>query len=73
MLLCAASNIIIMEYLESKYRTTLSFKEFVKAGALAILINTLIYYPFLLLISLRVKPRDCCEHGKRDDYEPLLE
>jgi Na+/H+ antiporter NhaD/arsenite permease-like protein len=48
----AASNIIIMEYLESKYRTTLSFKEFVKAGALVTLINTLIYYPFLLLISL---------------------
>jgi len=48
----AASNIIIMEYLELKYRTNLSFKESVKAGALVTLINTLIYYPFLLLISL---------------------
>jgi len=48
----ATFNIIIMEHLESKYRTNLSFKEFAKAWALVTLINTLICYSFLLLISL---------------------
>ncbi|MGB9827358.1 MAG: SLC13 family permease [Thermosphaera sp.] len=48
----AASNIIIMEYLESRYKTTLSFKEFVRAGVLVTVVNTLIYYLFLLPLTI---------------------
>ena len=45
----AASNIIILEVLESKYSRTISFKDFVKAGSAVTLVNTLIYTPFLTL------------------------
>ena len=44
----AASNIIILEVLESRYSRTISFKEFVKAGSITTAVNTLIYIPFLL-------------------------
>ena len=49
-LLGAASNIIIVEYLESRMGTTLSFTEFLKVGAVVTLVNLLIYIPFLLLL-----------------------
>ena len=45
----AASNIIILEVLESKYSTTISFKDFFKAGMVVTAVNTLIYLPFLIL------------------------
>ena len=45
----AASNIIILEVLESRYSKTISFKDFVKAGSIVTLVNTLIYMPFLAL------------------------
>ncbi|MEM4487917.1 MAG: SLC13 family permease [Desulfurococcaceae archaeon] len=47
-LLGAASNIIVLEVLESKYNTTLTFKEFTKVGVLVTIINMAVYMPFLL-------------------------
>ncbi|MEM0027853.1 MAG: hypothetical protein QXD38_08020 [Ignisphaera sp.] len=44
----AASNIIILKVLESRYSRTISFKDFVRAGGIVIAINTLVYIPFLL-------------------------
>lgn len=48
-ILGAASNIIILEVLESRYSVTISFVEFMKIGALVTLINVAIYLPFLLV------------------------
>lgn len=48
-LLGAASNIIILEVIESKYNTTITFMEFLKIGSIITLINMLIYSSFLLL------------------------
>ena len=45
----AASNIIILEVLESRYSRTISFKDFVKAGSIVTAVNTAVYMPFLLL------------------------
>lgn len=48
-LLGAASNIIILEVLESRYSKTITFTEFMKIGALITVVNMLIYVPFLIL------------------------
>ncbi|ABL89058.1 transporter, YbiR family [Pyrobaculum islandicum DSM 4184] len=48
-LLGAASNIIILEVLEKKYHTSVSFTEFLKYGAVVTAVNIAIYLPFLLL------------------------
>ncbi|MEZ0249310.1 MAG: SLC13 family permease [Thermoproteus sp.] len=50
-LLGAASNIIILEVVESKYSATMSFGEFSKRGALITAINMALYFPFLYLAS----------------------
>ncbi|MEL9908446.1 MAG: SLC13 family permease [Desulfurococcus sp.] len=50
-LLGAASNIIILEVLESKYSKTISFKDFFKVGSVVTAVNTLIYIPFILASS----------------------
>ncbi|MEZ0290500.1 MAG: SLC13 family permease [Sulfolobales archaeon] len=49
-LLGAASNIIVLETLESRYRSSVSAIEFMKIGALVTLINIAIYNLFLLFI-----------------------
>lgn len=49
-LLGAASNIIIIEVLESRYNGTINFIEFLKTGLVVTTINILVYTPFLLLI-----------------------
>lgn len=48
-LLGAASNIIILEVLESRYGKTISFIEFLRTGAVITAVNILVYTPFLLL------------------------
>jgi Na+/H+ antiporter NhaD/arsenite permease-like protein len=47
----AASNIIVMEYLESRMNTTILLKDFVKVGFLVTAVNTSIYLLWLLLLS----------------------
>jgi Na+/H+ antiporter NhaD/arsenite permease-like protein len=49
-LLGAASNIIILEVLEKKYSTTVTFFEFLKYGAAVTAVNIAIYLSFLLLL-----------------------
>ncbi|MEM4623369.1 MAG: SLC13 family permease [Desulfurococcaceae archaeon] len=46
-LLGAASNVIIIEYLESRMNTTITFKEFLELGLIVTIANTLIYLAFL--------------------------
>ncbi|MEZ0394114.1 MAG: SLC13 family permease [Desulfurococcaceae archaeon] len=48
-ILGAASNVIILEVLESRYNTTITFTEFVKVGAVVTAVNTLVYSAFLVL------------------------
>jgi len=49
-LLGAASNIIILEVLEKRYSTTVTYFEFLKHGAAITAVNIAIYLPFLLLL-----------------------
>ncbi len=51
-LLGAASNIIILEVIESRYSKTIKFGEFVKRGVVITAINMALYLPFLYLASL---------------------
>jgi Na+/H+ antiporter NhaD/arsenite permease-like protein len=48
-LLGAASNIIILEAVESRYGRTISPLKFMKVGAIVTALNTLVYLPFLTL------------------------
>lgn len=50
-LLGAASNIIILEAVESRYGRTISPLKFMKVGAIVTALNTLVYLPFLVLLS----------------------
>ncbi|MCC6010246.1 MAG: anion transporter [Fervidicoccaceae archaeon] len=50
-ILGAASNVIVLETLESRYNATITFKEFLRVGAVVTAINTLIYMPFLLFFT----------------------
>ncbi|MEM2535268.1 MAG: SLC13 family permease, partial [Candidatus Nezhaarchaeales archaeon] len=50
-LLGAASNIIIIEVLESRYGETVSFKEFSKIGMIVTLVNIAVYTIFILLLT----------------------
>ncbi|MFP3347794.1 MAG: SLC13 family permease [Thermoproteus sp.] len=50
-LLGAASNIIILEVLESKYSRTLKFREFAERGIAITAINMALYLPFLYLAA----------------------
>ncbi len=52
-ILGAASNVIVLEALESRYGRTVSFTKFLKVGSLVTLVNTLIYMPFLLALARR--------------------
>ncbi|MGB9727026.1 MAG: SLC13 family permease [Nitrososphaeria archaeon] len=47
-LLGAASNIIIIEYLEGHYGTTISFKEFFKYGLVVTILNITVYFLYLM-------------------------
>lgn len=47
-ILGVASNIIILEVLESRIGITIAFTEFLKVGAIVTLINTLIYLLFFI-------------------------
>ena len=47
-ILGAASNIIVLETLETRMNTTITFTEFSKIGLLVTIVNTLIYLAFLL-------------------------
>ncbi|MCX8188308.1 MAG: SLC13 family permease [Nitrososphaeria archaeon] len=47
-ILGAASNIIIVEYLEGHYGTTISFKEFFKYGLIITTLNTIIYMIYII-------------------------
>ena len=49
-ILGAASNVIVLEVLESRMGTTITFTEFLKIGAVVTIINTLIYMPFLTIM-----------------------
>lgn len=51
-LLGAASNIIILEVVESKYGETIKFGEFAKRGLVLTAINMAVYSPFLYLAAL---------------------
>ncbi|MEM4576280.1 MAG: SLC13 family permease [Candidatus Nezhaarchaeales archaeon] len=48
-LLGAASNIIVVEMMESKYGSTVTFKEFFKVGVVVTSANIAIYLAFLLI------------------------
>lgn len=48
-ILGAASNIIMLETLETKMNTTITFTEFFKIGLLVTTVNTLVYLAFLLM------------------------
>lgn len=48
-ILGAASNIIVLETLESKMNTTISFIEFFKIGLVVTIVNTIVYLVFLLV------------------------
>jgi len=48
-ILGAASNIIILEVLESRMNTTITFIEFLKVGAIVTAINTVIYLIFIFV------------------------
>lgn len=48
-LLGAASNIIVIEMIESKYGLTVTFKEFFKVGVIVTSVNLVIYLAFLLI------------------------
>jgi Na+/H+ antiporter NhaD/arsenite permease-like protein len=48
-ILGAASNIIILEVLESRMNTTITFIEFLKVGAIVTAINTVIYLMFIFV------------------------
>lgn len=49
-LLGAASNIIILERLESRYGRTITFTEYARIGLLVTICNILVYTPFILLL-----------------------
>jgi len=46
----AASNIIVIETLESKYDQTITFTEFLKHGVVITAINTAVYLGYMYLI-----------------------
>lgn len=48
-ILGAASNVIVIEALESRFGITITFREFLKIGAIVTAVNMLVYIPFLLL------------------------
>jgi Na+/H+ antiporter NhaD/arsenite permease-like protein len=48
-ILGAASNIIILEVLESRMNTTMTFIELLKVGAIVTAINTVIYLMFIFV------------------------
>lgn len=48
-LLGAASNIIVLETLESKMKTTITFMEFLKVGTITTLANCIVYLIFLII------------------------
>ncbi|MGP3667673.1 MAG: SLC13 family permease [Candidatus Bathyarchaeota archaeon] len=50
-ILGAASNIIVLETLETRFNTTITFKEFFRIGLWVTIVNMLIYIPFLMLIA----------------------
>lgn len=50
-LLGAASNIIILEVIESKYNKTIEFAKFIKRGAVITALNVAVYLPFLYLFA----------------------
>ncbi len=47
-ILGAASNVIVLETLETRMNTTITFAEFSKIGLLVTIVNTLVYLAFLL-------------------------
>ena len=49
-LLGAASNIIILERLESQYGRTISFTEFLRVGSIVTIVNVIVYAPFIILL-----------------------
>ncbi|MGB9806708.1 MAG: SLC13 family permease [Thermoproteota archaeon] len=51
-ILGAASNVIVLEALESKYNSTVSFLDFLKYGFLVTLINILVYVVFIYAVAL---------------------
>jgi Na+/H+ antiporter NhaD/arsenite permease-like protein len=48
-LLGAASNIIILEVLESRMNSTITFTEFLRIGSIITLLNTVVYLIFFLI------------------------
>jgi Na+/H+ antiporter NhaD/arsenite permease-like protein len=50
-ILGAASNVIVLEALESKYDSTVSFWDFLKYGFLITLINTIVYVIFIYAVA----------------------
>jgi len=44
----AASNVIVLESLESRYGTTVSFVDFLKVGAVVTAVNVAVYFAFLV-------------------------
>ena len=48
-ILGAASNIIVLEVLESRMDTTITFIEFLKIGIIVTTVNTIIYLAFIIL------------------------
>ena len=48
----AASNIIIIEIMESRYNQTISYMEFFKVGLLVTLINVFVYCVFIYILAV---------------------
>ncbi len=48
----AASNIIVIEIMESKYNQTISYTEFFKVGLLVTLINVFVYCVFIYILAV---------------------
>lgn len=49
-LLGAASNIIVLEALETRHNTTITFTDFIKIGSIVTIVNVIVYIPFLYIV-----------------------
>ncbi|MDP8003140.1 MAG: SLC13 family permease [Caldisphaera sp.] len=54
-ILGAASNVIILEILETKFGSTISYSKFMKIGIPITILNTLVYLAFIILYSFMGK------------------
>ncbi len=53
-ILGAASNVIILESIESRYTVTVSYWRFMRAGAIVTLVNVAVYLAYIIPLSMLV-------------------